>query len=101
MNWVKLIEVNDWNVISYRTADDRRVSFPPDRRTTMVQFPDGWIKKVQLEERTTEIDTHDMGHVYKTKQARVGFFYDLHGTRVWVDITSVKVAADFFTGDAR
>jgi len=101
MSWIRLREVNQWNVISYsestvltRTLNGHGL-IKLEERSMPVRWPDGTTEYIDLKSVKTQVDTYDMGSTHKTEQTRFGFWTKVHGLLLWVDICGVEVRTDY------
>lgn len=82
---------NNWNHLTYTAGD-----FKFDEKTggtCSVQWPDDSIShNVSFHSSRQLVDTHDMGHVYKTDQYSLFINVDHHGVGLKVPLNKLKVA---------
>lgn len=97
MRFRSLHVYNNWNHLTYhwvpfKDTFDAPVALDPERGgTACVRWPDGTEQWVDFTSTTKVVNTHDMGHVYRTRQYIPMVGTTVQGLPVTVPLSSLKV----------
>jgi hypothetical protein len=99
--WRRLEIGDDWGAKYYAYAGERynERGMADQRRGIKfrvgeeldIRWPNGDVATVRLAQRTERGTVRDMGNSYSVTERYWGFWHDVHGTQVFVDLADVEI----------
>jgi len=87
---MKITKRNQWETIQYFDEKGNPINFKENEFKT-IKFPDGVTEIVILKTKKKNITYYDHGMQCTTEQVQFGFYCEVHGIQVWIDIDGVEL----------